>query len=69
MDQWISPVLLSLAAWILISGVDDLFVDLVWLWQWLRVRVLLLDGFHQPTPVRIGSHTATADGYFRPRLA
>ncbi len=31
MDGWISACLLPLAIWLLISGMDDLLVDLVWL--------------------------------------
>jgi adsorption protein B len=53
MDQWLRAVLLPLAIWILISGLDDLFVDFVFCWQWLRVRLLLLDGFRRPTTVEL----------------
>ena len=53
MDQWIASAVLPLAVWILISGLDDLFVDVVCLWQWLRVRVFLLDGFRQPTSIEL----------------
>jgi adsorption protein B len=48
MDQWIGKALVPLAAWILISGLDDLFVDIVFGWLWLRVR-LLMDNFRWPS--------------------
>ena len=53
MDQWITSVVLPLAVWILISGLDDLFVDLVFCWRWLRIHVFLMDGFRQPTAVEL----------------
>jgi adsorption protein B len=53
MDQWISSAVMPLAVWILLSGLDDLFVDLVFCWQWLRGHVLLLGDFHWPTPIEL----------------
>src|SRR5713101_6975459 len=49
MDRWIVGLLIPLAAWILLSGLDDLFVDLVFCWQWLRTRLLMLDGLRWPS--------------------
>ena len=49
MDRWIVGSLVPVAAWILLSGVDDLFVDLVFCWQWLRVHLLMLDGLRWPS--------------------
>ena len=39
LDQWVASCLLPLAVWILLSGLDDLLVDLVLAWAWLRARV------------------------------
>ena len=50
MDHWIVRALVPLAAWILLSGLDDLFIDLVFCWQWLRVHLLLCEGLHWPSP-------------------
>ena len=50
MDRWIVGPLIPLAVWILLSGLDDLFVDLIFCWQYLRVRLLLRDGLRWPTP-------------------
>jgi adsorption protein B len=49
MDRWIVGSLVPLAAWILLSGLDDLFVDLVFCWQWLRVHLFLFEGLHWPS--------------------
>ena len=35
-DQWIAAAVLPVAAWILLSGLDDLFVSFVWLLTFLR---------------------------------
>ncbi len=41
--------LVLLAAWILVSGLDDLFLDFVWLWDWVRRR-LFAHGSVVPPP-------------------
>jgi adsorption protein B len=38
LDQWIAACLFALAVWILISGADDFFLDLVFAWIRLRGR-------------------------------
>src|SRR5574341_674757 len=38
LDSWVAACLLPLALWILISGLDDLAVDLICLGDWLRRR-------------------------------
>jgi adsorption protein B len=48
-----TSAVLPLAVWILISGLDDLFVDLVFCWRWLRVHLLLLGDFRWPTAVEL----------------
>jgi bacteriophage N4 adsorption protein B len=37
-DQWISACLAPLAVWLLVSGLDDFFLDLVWLYDWVSRR-------------------------------
>ncbi len=37
-DAWIAALLAPLAIWLAVSGLDDLFVDLVWLWDSLCSR-------------------------------
>src|SRR5215471_15002155 len=49
MDRWIVGSLIPLAAWILLSGLDDLFVDLVFCWQWLRVYLFLFEDLRWPS--------------------
>jgi adsorption protein B len=51
MDRWIVGTLIPLAVWILLSGLDDLFVDLVFCWRYLSVRLLLRDGLRLPGSV------------------
>jgi adsorption protein B len=62
MDRWIVGALIPLAAWILLSGLDDLFIDLVFCWQYLRVRLFLMDGLRWPS-------TADLDRWPRRRIA
>jgi hypothetical protein len=62
MAHWMVGSLIPLAVWILISGLDDLFVDLVFCWQYLRVRLLLLDGLRWPS-------SADLDRWPRRRIA
>jgi adsorption protein B len=54
MDRWIAGALIPLAVWILLSGVDDLFIDVIFCWQYLRVRLFLLDGFRWPSAADLG---------------
>lgn len=39
-DSWIAAILLPLSIWILISGLDDLWIDLVWLYSLLRQKLV-----------------------------
>jgi adsorption protein B len=38
-DSWVAACLTPLAVWVLASGLDDLVVDVAWLWGWLRRRL------------------------------
>jgi adsorption protein B len=55
LDRFVGFCLFPLAVWILISGLDDLFLDLVAAWNWLRRR---LPGAHPeaaPGEAELGS--------------
>ena len=49
MDRWIAGSLIPLAFWILLSGLDDLFVDLAFCWRYLRVRLFHQEGSSWPS--------------------
>jgi len=38
-DSWVAACLMPLAVWVLASGLDDLVLDVAWLWGWLRGRL------------------------------
>lgn len=40
-DPWVESIVVPLAVWILISGLDDLFVDAVCLFTWISQRTLI----------------------------
>ena len=48
MNHWIIWALAPFAGWILLNGIDDLFIDLVFCWRALRI-FLLFDNFHWPS--------------------
>jgi bacteriophage N4 adsorption protein B len=39
LDSWAVVCLLPVAVWLLLSGLDDLFVDAAWLYGWMRGRI------------------------------
>lgn len=52
-DRWVAVCLVPLAVWILISGLDDLFLDVVGLWQWLRRRLRGRPAADMPGPAEL----------------
>src|ERR1044072_6432035 len=54
MDRWIVATVIPLAAWILLSGPDHLFVDLVCCWQYLRVRLFLFERLRVASSADLG---------------
>jgi adsorption protein B len=53
-DSWVAAGLVLLAIWVLLSGLDDLFLDLACLWGWVRRRVFkVASGVTFPTPAEL----------------
>lgn len=53
LDSWVAASLVLLAVWILVSGLDDMVLDLALLWQWVRGRLLRAGGVPVPTPAEL----------------
>jgi bacteriophage N4 adsorption protein B len=50
LDGFVLAILVPLAAMILVSGLDDLFIDLIWGWAWLKVKMLPAERLFPPGP-------------------
>ncbi len=59
-------LLIPLAVWILLSGLDDLFVDFVFCWEYLRVHVFLGDGLRWPSSADLDRWTHRRIAVFVP---
>jgi adsorption protein B len=51
LDAWVAAFLLPTAAAILVSGVDDLALDAVWLWAWVKRWFIALRPPGGPQPI------------------
>jgi bacteriophage N4 adsorption protein B len=54
LDHCVASSLVPLAVWILISGLDDLFLDLVIAWNWFRCRFLGAPRIAPPSDAELG---------------
>jgi len=50
LDRWVLAILAPLAGAILVSGVDDLIVDLAWAWNWLKSALRPAASMFPPGP-------------------
>lgn len=50
LDSWVAASLVPLALLILVSSLDDLVLDLAFLWQWVQRRFARAPGVPVPTP-------------------
>jgi hypothetical protein len=50
LDRWVLAILAPLAIAILISGIDDLIVDLAWAWTWLMSALRPAASLFPPGP-------------------
>ena len=55
LDYWILAIFAPLALAILISGLDDLVVDLAWGWSWLRRKLRPAASLFPPGPQQLAS--------------
>ncbi len=39
LESWIAAWLVPLAVYVLLSGLDDLFLDLIFVYRWLKLHV------------------------------
>jgi hypothetical protein len=49
LDAWIAAWLVPLAVYVLISGLDDLFLDLAFVYRWLMLHLFGRPWFAWPT--------------------
>ncbi len=50
LDRWVLAILAPLAVAILVSGLDDLLVDLAWAWSWIKSVLRPAAGMFPPGP-------------------
>jgi len=55
LDHWVASCLVPLAVWIPISGLDDLFLDLLIAWNWFRCRFLRSPRTTAPSEAELAS--------------
>jgi len=65
-DHWIAACLVPLAVWILLSGIDDVFLDLVFAWHWLRGRWSAPARFRWPTEAELSGDSQKRIAIFVP---
>ncbi len=54
LDRWVAAILPPLAFWILLNGLDDFILNILWLWTWLFGKALDLPEAAEPErPVAI----------------
>src|ERR1041384_5374691 len=66
MDAFVLALLAPLAAALLIFGLDDLVVDLVWAWAWLKVRFRPAASLFPPGPRQLESARQASIAIFVP---
>jgi len=62
LDSWIAACLVPLAVYVLVSGLDDLLLDVAFIYRWIVFHLLGRPWFPWPTPVEV-------DGAPRRRIA
>ena len=69
LDAWIAAWLVPLAVYVLISGLDDLFLDIAFVSRWLLLHIFGRPWFPWPTQTGSGRRAAPPHRHFRSSLA
>jgi adsorption protein B len=55
LESWIAAWLVPLAVYVLLSGLDDLFLDLIFVYRWLKLHVFRRAWFAWPTQAEVNA--------------
>ncbi len=67
-DHWVAFLLAPLAFWVLVNGIDDVFIDIAALFSYVIRRYSKDPDERIPTEAELDAAPAPADGNFRGAL-